>query len=85
MTVLIVSTMTVVSLHRFEEADLAHYRFLNDYLLKQTQAFTHKRKEYIGEYGISLNENGHPRVGQTLHFDHHEVIIHLGNGYATLE
>ena len=78
----IISIMSYLTLRIKDISSFEHYDFLNDYLIRQSETIMNKTSDsYI--YGISFNEMGHVNQGRTISFDNHEVIIHLGNGYAT--
>ena len=80
----IISTMLLVSLRMSGKLHLEHYYYLNDYVLKQSEAILN-RETVSYEKGVRFNSMGHVNQGRTIDFHHHQVIVHLGNGYATLE
>ena len=80
----IIASFSLISLRKYSRLDLEAYYFLNDYLTVQADALL-KRKPSGFEKGISFNEMGHVNMGRTVSFGRHDVIIHLGNGYATIE
>lgn len=80
----IISAFTLVSINNTASVNLDHYYFLNDYLLKQSQAILNKQKTNVGR-GIYFNNMGHVNQAKTIEINNHSVIVHLGNGYATYE
>ena len=81
---LIVSALTILSMSRIHELNLDHYYFLNEYLLRQSEAMLN-RKDDSFKKGVSFNSMGHVNQARTIDFENHQVIVHLGNGYATKE
>ena len=81
----IVSLMLLVGLPKMNVVNTEHYSFMNDYLLRQSEAFTRKEKTYLDGYPIYFNRNGHVNLGNTFEFKNHKVIVMLGNGYARIE
>ena len=80
----IISSFLVLCLRNYSDINLEHYYFMNDYLSQQSEAMVKKKKKYL-DYGISINEMGHPNVSKTINIGRHNIIIHLGNGYITYE
>ena len=78
----IISLLTLLSLNHHSTLYLEHYYFLNEYLLIQSEVIMHKHADSY-KNGITFNNMGHVNLARTIMFDNHEVIIHLGNGYAT--
>ena len=78
-----ISTITLLVLTSYSRPDPSHIYFMNDYLLCQSEALS-KRTALSYQKGITFNSMGHVNMGMTLHFGRHELIVHLGNGYATL-
>ena len=63
--------------------NLDHYYYMNEYLETLCESLTEKKtSSYKG--GIFFNCMGHVYQGKTVDFGRHEVIVHLGNGYATI-
>ena len=81
----IVSCMMLFSLNSYKQLDLSHYDFMNEYLDKKVDSYLNKRRNDLDGYNIYFNDKGNINVGQTIYFDKHKVIIHLGNGYITYE
>jgi len=80
----LLSLLTLFAIHDFGNLDLDHYYYMNDYLYRQSQALSEKKSvSYLK--GVSFNSMGHVNIGRTVHFKKHDVIVHLGNGYVTLE
>ncbi len=84
MVLFIIASFSLISLRKYSRLDLQGYYFLNDYLSTQADTMLHRRPSVFAN-GISFNEMGHVNMGRTISFGRHEVIIHLGNGYATIE
>ena len=80
----VVTAMALISFSRISKTDLSYYDYLNEYVLKQSEAMRY-RKPVVYEKGVSFNSMGHVNQGRTIDFLRHKVIIHLGNGYASLE
>ena len=81
--ILILGIMTLLTMGHRVHSDPEHIYFMNEYLLTQSEALT-QRVSCFYEKGITFNSMGHVNMGMTLHFGNHEIIVHLGNGYATL-
>lgn len=80
----IISALTILSISNISRLNLEHYDFLNDYVLKQSQALLSRENVDVSK-GIYFNNMGHINQARTIDFNNHSVIIHLGNGYATYE
>lgn len=78
---MIISAFTIIGLHGNHRFSLDHYYFMSDYLLKQSEALC-SRETVVCDKGITFNSMGHVNQGRTIRFADHELIIHLGNGYA---
>ena len=84
LSIIILGMMSLLATGRYTHPDPEHIYFMNDYLLRQSQAMT-RRVSCFYEKGITFNSMGHVNMGMTLHFGAHEIIVHLGNGYATAQ
>ena len=82
-TVLIIASLVLVSVNRRKQPDLERYRFLNDYLLLQSQAIREKRAKAY-ENGIRFNSMGHIDMARTVSFSSGKITLNLGNGYALI-
>lgn len=80
----IISAFMLVSLRNTNRLNLDHYYFLNDYLYKQSEAMITRQGVSIGS-GIYFNSMGHVNQARTIDFLNHSIVIHLGNGYATIK
>ena len=78
----IVSAITILSINSTNNLDVDHYYFINDYLLKQSEAMKNRENVDVGK-GIYFNNMGHVNQARTIDIGKHSLIIHLGNGYAT--
>lgn len=78
----IVSAFMLISLASFNELNLEHYYFLNDYLYSQSKAILNRESVSVGK-GLYFNSMGHINQAKTIDFINHKVIVHLGTGYAT--
>ena len=64
--------------------NLDHYYYMNEYLETLGKSLTEKEtNSYKG--GIFFNSMGHVYQGKTIDFGKHQVVVHLGNGYATIK
>lgn len=81
---IIISAFMLVSISNTNKLNLEHYEFLNKYELSQSQAILNREETSVG-YGLHLNNMGHINQAKTIEFANHSVILHLGNGYATVE
>ena len=80
----IIASFSLISLKKYYRLDLEAYYYLNDYLHEQAEAMLN-RQSVVYEKGVSFNEMGHVNLGRTIPFGKHQVVVHLGNGYATIE
>ena len=78
----ILSAFTLLSTSNFTDLNLDHYYFINNYCLDQSRAMLDKESIDVGK-GVYFNAMGHVNQARTIDFGKHQVIIHLGNGYAT--
>lgn len=81
---IIVSALLLISIRNNNTLYLDHLYFIDDYLLKQSEAIKSKENVQIGE-GLYFNSMGHVNKAKTIHFQNHNVIVHLGNGYVSYE
>lgn len=81
---LLISIMSTISLGLFRAKDYSHLQFANKYLKVQAESFANKQRGNL-DYGVSFNSMGHVNKGRTVVFDNRKVIIHLGNGFITIE
>ena len=82
--IFILTSMTLLVLTNNSSVDLDGYYYLNNYLLLQSKAYVEKQ-EYDVDERVYFNHMGHVNQARTVKFSNHNVIIHLGNGYATFE
>lgn len=80
----IISALMLVSISNTNRLNLDHYDFLNKYELSQSAAILNRKEVSVGK-GIYLNNMGHINQARTIEFGNHSVILHLGNGYATVK
>lgn len=83
-SLLIISIMLLIGISSNKNVDLDHYYFMNDYLYNQSKALL-ERENISYKKGIYFNSMGHVNQAKTLEISNHEIIIHLGNGYATIK
>ena len=83
LSLMIISSLTLLSLARYKEIDVSHFLFLNELLDKQSLALTSKQQQFINDSDLYFNSKGHVNKAETITFSNHDVIVHLGNGYAT--
>ena len=81
---IVIMALMLISLNNTNNMDLKHYYFLNDYLLTQTESMIHKEIKDVG-HGVYFNGMGHVNQARTINFMKHDIVIHLGNGYATIK
>lgn len=84
LSLFVMMALITLTLTNTNNMNLEHYSFLNEYLLTQTEATLDKEDKDIG-HGIYFNSMGHVNQAKTIEFDKHDVIVHLGNGYATIK
>lgn len=82
--IIVLSCFSLLILRHDTNMETDHFEFMNDYLIVQSETIRYKTPSSYRQ-GISFNQMGHVNKAGTLYFDSHEVIIHLGNGYATIE
>lgn len=80
----VIAALALISFGSVSKTDLSYYSYLNEYVLKQSEAMR-DRKSVNYEKGVSFNSMGHVNQGRTIDFLRHKVIVHLGNGYVSLE
>ncbi len=80
----VIAALALISFGSVSKTDLSYYSYLNEYVLKQSEAMR-DRKPVNYEKGVSFNSMGHVNQGRTIDFLRHKVIVHLGNGYVSLE
>ncbi|MBQ6492677.1 MAG: prepilin-type N-terminal cleavage/methylation domain-containing protein [Erysipelotrichaceae bacterium] len=83
LSLMIVTAMLLLSLNLKHGFSLDHYYYLNDYLLLQSEAMLEKQDRPY-KNGIYINSMGHINLARTIDFGNHQVIVHLGNGYASI-
>ena len=82
-SIMIICGICLVALRFNPVLNLDHYYYMNEYLETLCESLTEKKtSSYKG--GIFFNCMGHVYQGKTVDFGRHEVIVHLGNGYATI-
>ncbi len=81
--VMMIASLAVVALNYREGPDLEHYRFLNDYLLIQSEALS-ERRDKVYENGIRFNSMGHIDLARTVEFRRKKITLNLGSGYALI-
>ena len=84
LSMFIVSSFMLLILRSYKDLDFAHYYFMNDYLLSQSNAMKNNRKEYI-DYGLNFNGSGHINISKTIRINNHDIIVHLATGYLSYE
>lgn len=80
----IISAFMLISLANTNKLNLEHYYFLNDYLYCQSKAILNRESVSVGK-GLYFNNMGHINQAKTIEFINHNVIVHLGTGYATTD
>lgn len=86
-TLLCLMVLTIISLLAlsvYRTGDYSHYEFVDDYLEQQIESLTLGKRNYL-DNGISFNEQGHVNRARTVSFWKRKVIVHLGNGFITIE
>ena len=83
-SMMIVCGVGLIALSFDPVLNLDHYYYMNEYLETLCNSLTQKQtNSYKG--GIFFNSMGHVYQGKTIDFGRHQVIVHLGNGYATIK
>ena len=83
-SMMIVCGVSLIALSFDPVLNLDHYYYMNEYLETLCDSLTQKQtNSYKG--GIFFNSMGHVYQGKTIDFGRHQVIVHLGNGYATIK
>ena len=82
-SLMIIALSGLITLSFNPHLNLDHYYYMNDYLETLNDCFTSKKGD-VFEGGIYINSDGHVRQAKTIDFSSHQVIIHLGNGYASI-
>ena len=80
----LVTIISIICLGLFKARDYSHLEFANQYLKLQTESFALKERNSF-EYGVSFNSMGHVNKGNSIAFGKRKVVIHLGNGFITIE
>jgi len=83
-SICIISAFMLLSISNTNRLNLDHYDFMNNYLLTQTEAIVTKQEQNYTN-GVHFNSMGHINQARTINFENHNVIVHLGNGYVTLD
>ncbi len=79
--ILMLSGITLLSLSYRSKVSFDHYRFLNEAMLKQSEAIL-SRRTVTYEQGISYNSMGHINLARTVYFDRKKITFNLSSGYA---
>lgn len=85
LTLMIISSLLVLTLKNYSSIETDYLSFMNDYLIKQVEALTNRQEVDVDGYDIFFNKKGHVNKAQTIDFNKHKVIVHLGNGYLFYE
>jgi len=81
---LVISIFCLLSISYYHDIDYDYVYFINDYLQEQSKALTNREKVEL-DYGLAINDMGHPSRADSIMIGKHKVIVHLGNGYITNE
>jgi len=81
---MIVCGVSLIALSFDPAMNLDHYYYMNEYLETLSESLTQKRTNSF-KGGVFFNSMGHVYQGKTIDFGRHQVIVHLGNGYATIK
>lgn len=84
LSLMIICAVGLISLSFNPSLNLEHYYFMNDYLITMAESLSEK-KENSFRKGVYINSMGHVKQAKTIDFGRHKVIIHLGNGYASIK
>ena len=83
-SIMVICGVCLIALSFNPVLNLDHYYYMNEYLETLCESLTEKvTNSYKG--GIFFNSMGHVYQGKTVDFGRHKVIVHLGNGYATVK
>ena len=81
---LMISSLMIVGLNKAESPDVSDYYFLNDYLLKQSEAIA-GHCAIAFEEGIVFNSMGHINMARTMRFNKRCYTLNLGSGYVLVK
>ncbi len=65
--------------------DLSWSSFADAYLRELSSSYTLKKAGGLEGYPVTFNEAGVINLGNTFSFEGRNVIVHLGNGFLTVE
>ena len=82
--ILMLSAVGLLSLSFRSKLSLDHYRFLNEAMLKQSEAIR-ERRTVTYEQGISYNSMGRINMARTVHFERKKITFNLSSGYAFIK
>lgn len=86
---MIISSLSLISLSFYVEPDYEYLNLANELTESSADSLINKKtaevKGFYTVYPIRFNSNGNVNMAQTLEFDGHKVVIHLGNGYFTID
>ena len=84
LSLMVICGVCLIALSFNPTLNLDHYYYMNEYLETLCKSLVNKEtNSYKG--GIFFNSMGHVYQGKTIDFGRHQVIVHLGNGYATIK
>ena len=84
LTLMVIAGIGLIALSFDPTLNLDHYYFMNDYLEMMSDSLVNKKTNSFRN-GVYFNSMGHVYQGMTIDFGRHQVVIHLGTGYATIK
>ena len=86
---MIIASLSVVSLSFYVQPDYEYLHMANKLVELSSDCLINKKNAeltgFYSHYPIRFNSNGNINMAQTVEFDGHNVVIHLGNGYFTID
>ena len=86
---MIIASLSVVSLSFYVQPDYEYLQISNELVELLFDCLINKKYAlligFYSYYPIRFNSKGNINMAQTVEFDGHNVVIHLGNGYFTID
>ena len=84
-----IASLSVVSLSFYVQPDYEYLLMANELVELSSDCLINKKNAelagFYSQYPIRFNSKGNINMAQTVEFDGHNVVIHLGNGYFTID
>ena len=81
---MMISSLSLLTLRIGHSCRLDHYYFLNECMLKQSEALKFREESAFKE-GIRFNSMGHINMARTIQFYEKKITLNLGSGYALVK